>query len=138
MKKPVITITQDGMTQTFSGDTVLAFTVDHKNLPKGTLEVINVNEIYSGSDIPYKIFPELIGTLVASFIKHRGMENEDKPLHTAFELSEVSKILKAHSDEICNSISKEDMEKELKEQFCELTDVLGDLLQKLFEEGNKE
>lgn len=81
---------EDGHKQELNGDTVICFTVSK------TGEFLNGKAAFIGREIPAPIYPDTIGSLVASTIE----KSSGNAVRAGFNLHMVAQILEAKSKEV--------------------------------------
>ena len=122
-KVAAVVTTPDGQVKTFSGDTIILFTV--KELIHTTEgDRVDANSVYVGSDIQDDIFEKVIGNLVGSFIEKRVQTIGKKPSEAAYILHCVSEILEERSKKIIDGLSKEELKADLEEELEELLKMI--------------
>lgn len=122
-KAKVTIVAQDGEKRELKGDTVIVFSIEKEDeVMKGKVTQLDTRVGIVGKSIPDPIFDFTFGNLVINAIEGHY---KDKPLLAAFNMSEISKMLKKRSDEIMENTSKEELNAALGSVFKEILKSLG-------------
>ena len=101
---------EDGHKQELNGDTLICFTVSRAGeFLNGKAQLIDAQAAFIGRAIPDPIYPQTIGSLVASIIE----KSSGGRIKAAFNLHEVARILEEKSKELSGKASEKEKEAEL-------------------------
>lgn len=107
----------DGHKQELKGDTLICFTVSRAGeFLNGKAQLIDAQAAFIGRAIPDPIYPQTIGSLVASVIE----KSSSGRIMAAFNLHEVARILEEKSKELAGKTSEKEKEAELHNAIEEL------------------
>lgn len=108
---------EDGHKQELNGDTVICFTVSKAGeFLDGKAQLIDAQAAFIGREIPAPIYPDTIGSLVASTIE----KSSGNAVRAGFILHMVAQILEAKSKEVKSGLT----EQEKKEAFNQVMEEL--------------
>ena len=108
---------EDGHKQELNGDTVICFTVSKAGeFLDGKAQLIDAQAAFIGREIPAPIYPDTIGSLVASTIE----KSSENAVRASFNLHMVAQILEAKSKEVKSRLT----EQEKKEAFNQVMEEL--------------
>lgn len=108
---------EDGHKQELNGDTVICFTVSKAGeFLNGKAQLIDAQAAFIGREIPAPIYPDTIGSLVASTIE----KSSGNAVRAGFILHMVAQILEAKSKEVKSGLT----EQEKKEAFNQVMEEL--------------
>ena len=108
---------EDGHKQELNGDTVICFTVSKAGeFLNGKAQFIDAQAAFIGREIPAPIYPDTIGSLVASTIE----KSSGNAVRAGFILHMVAQILEAKSKEVKSGLT----EQEKKEAFNQVMEEL--------------
>ena len=96
---------EDGHKQELNGDTVICFTVSKTGeFLNGKAQFIDAQAAFIGREIPAPIYPDTIGSLVASTIE----KSSGNAVRAGFNLHMVAQILEAKSKEVKSGLTEQE------------------------------
>lgn len=103
---------EDGHKQELNGDTVICFTVSKAGeflngkaqLIDAQAQLIDAQAAFIGREIPAPIYPDTIGSLVASTIE----KSSENAVRASFNLHMVAQILEAKSKEVKSGLTEQE------------------------------
>lgn len=96
---------EDGHKQELNGDTVICFTVSKAGeFLNGKAQLIDAQAAFIGREIPAPIYPDTIGSLVASTIE----KSSKNAVRASFNLHMVAQILEAKSKEVKSRLTEQE------------------------------
>ena len=96
---------EDGHKQELNGDTVICFTVSKAGeFLNGKAQLIDAQAAFIGREIPAPIYPDTIGSLVASTIE----KSSENAVRASFNLHMVAQILEAKSKKIRSGLTEQE------------------------------
>lgn len=108
---------EDGHKQELNGDTVICFTVSKAGeFLNGKEQLIDAQAAFIGREIPAPIYPDTIGSLVASMIE----KSSKNAVRTGFNLHMVAQILEVKSKEIKSGLTEQEKKDAINQTMEEL------------------